>query len=154
MEEPVKEIMEKKEENTLLLWVKLQTCLTGAILALMLVAVVFAAVQVGQAKKIFQGVDTQKINEVILSLQNTALELENVDVAAINQTVAALKGAAKNLAEADIDAVNDGIEALTAAAENLQELDIQQVNALIKSLEEVSKQMEKTTSAFSKLFGR
>ena len=43
---------------------------------------------------------------------------------------------------------------LTAAAENLQGLDIQQMNELIQSLEAVAKQMEKTTAAFGKLFGR
>ena len=40
----------------------------------------------------------------------------------------------------------------SAAAENLQGLDIQQMNELIESLEAVAKQMEKTTSAFGKLF--
>lgn len=156
MEKLVKstEIEKKTEKEPLLLWVKLQTCLTGAILALMLVAAVFAAVQVNQVMTIFRGVDTEKINSTILSLQRAAEELEDVDAVAINQTVEALKSAAQNLADADIDAVNAGIEALTAAAENLQGLDIREVNALIQSLEAVSKQMEKTTSAFSKLFGK
>lgn len=156
MEELVqnKKTEKKPEKDSLLLWVKLQACLTGAILALMLVAAVFAAVQVSHVMRIFRGVDTEKINSVILSLQHAAEELEDVDVVAINQTVEALKGAAQNLADADIDAVNAGIEALTSAAENLQGLDIQRMNELIQSLETVSKQMEKTTSAFSKLFGK
>ena len=65
-----------------------------------------------------------------------------------------LKAAAENLGSADIDAVNDGIKALTAAADNLQGLDIEKMNELIKSLKTVSDEMEKTTSAFSKIFGR
>ena len=156
MEELKKEtVAEKKsKQDALLLWVKLQTCLTGAVLALLLVAAVFAAAQVNNVMKIFRGVDTEKINSVILSLQSAASELENVDVESINKTVEALKGAAQNLADADIDAVNEGIAALTAAAENLQGLDIQKMNDLIGSLETVSKQMEKTTSAFSKFFTR
>ena len=65
-----------------------------------------------------------------------------------------LKAAAENLGSADIDAINDGIKALTAAADNLQGLDIEKMNELIQSLKTVSDEMEKTTSAFSKIFGR
>ena len=132
MEELTKETEKKQEKNELLFWVKLQTCLTGGVLALLLVAGIFAAVQVSNVMKVFRG----------------------VDVDTINKTVDALKSAAQNLGNADIGAVNDGIQALTAAAENLQGLDIQQMNELIESLEAVAKQMEKTTSAFGKLFGR
>lgn len=154
MEELKQETEKKQEKNELLLWVKIQTCLTGAVLALLLIAGIFAAVQVNNVMKVFRGVDVDKINSIVLSLQNTASELENVDMETINKTVEALKGAAQNLADADIGAVNDGIQALTAAAENLQGLDIDQMNELIQSLETVSKQMEKTTAAFSRVFGK
>ena len=154
MEEMTKETEKKQEKNELLLWVKLQTCLTGGVLALLLIAGIFAEVQISNVMKVFRGVDVDKINSIVLSLQNTASELENVDMETINKTVDALKSAAQNLGNADIGAVNDGIQALTAAAENLQGLDIQQMNELIESLEAVAKQMEKTTAAFGKLFGR
>ena len=70
------------------------------------------------------------------------------------ETVEALRGAAQKLAEADIDAVNDGIEALTDAAGNLQNLDIEKLNDLIAALEKTAAQMEKTSAAFGKLFGK
>lgn len=146
----------KTEQDALLRWVKLQTCLTGGILALLVAAVVVLSVQVGNMMKLFQGIDIGQVNAIVLSLQKTAAELENVDVQTINQTVEALEGAAQNLAKADVQAINDGIEALTAAAENLKGLDIQEVNELIKSLEAVAKQMEKTTTtlaAIGRLFG-
>ena len=38
MEELTKETEKKQEKNELLLWVKLQTCLTGGVLALLLIA--------------------------------------------------------------------------------------------------------------------
>ena len=80
MEELTKETEKKQEKNELLFWVKLQTCLTGGVLALLLVAGIFAAVQVSNVMKVFRGVDVDKINSIVLSLQNTASELENVDM--------------------------------------------------------------------------
>ena len=65
-----------------------------------------------------------------------------------------MRGRASEVPKTDVEAVNEGILALTEAAENLQELDIQKMNDLIQSLERVSAQMEKTTSAFGKLFGK
>lgn len=150
MEEQVKE-KETTKDSSVLFWMKLQTCLTGAVLALLLIVGIFAAVQVGHIMRMFQGVDVEKINATVLALQSAA---EDLDMETINQTVDSLKAAAENLGSADIDAVNDGIKALTAAADNLQGLDIEKMNELIESLKTVSDEMEKTTSAFSKLFGR
>ena len=154
MEEQVQKTEEKTKQDPMLLWMKIQTCLTGAVLALLLVAVVFIGIQAGNVMRMFRGVDVDQINTTVLALQSAAGELQNVDMDTINKAVSALKGAAENLADADIGAVNDGIEALTAAAENLQGLDIQKMNDLIESLKTVSAEMEKTTSAFSKIFGR
>lgn len=150
MDEQVKE-KETAKESTVLFWMKLQTCLTGAVLALLLIVGIFAAVQVGHVMRMFRGVDVEKINATVLTLQSAAEEL---DMETINKAVDSLKAAAENLGSADIDAVNDGIKALTAAADNLQGLDIGKMNELIKSLKTVSDEMEKTTSAFSKIFGR
>mgnify|MGYP006991770107 CR=1 FL=1 len=90
------------------------------------------------------------------SIQATELtaELEKLDMEGVGKTVEALRGAAQKLAEADIDAVNDGIEALTDAAGNLQNLDIEKLNDLIAALEKTAAQMEKTSAAFGKLFGK
>ncbi len=150
MDEQVKE-KETNKESTMLFWVKLQTCLTGAVLALLLIVGIFAAVQAGNVMRMFQGVDVEKINATVLALQSA---VGDVDMQTINKTVESLKAAAENLGSADIDAVNDGIKALTAAADNLQGLDIEKMNELIESLKTVSDEMEKTTSAFSRLFGR
>ncbi len=152
MEETV--LAEKKEKNSLLLWMKIQTGLLAAVLVLLLAVGIFAAIQVNTMMQLFRGVDVEKVNSIILSVQNTAAQLENVDMDTINKAVDSLKGAAENLAAADIDAVNDGIAALTDAARNLQELDIEEMNALIQSLEATAQQMEKTTAAFSRLFGK
>lgn len=154
MEEQIQKTEEKKKQDTMLLWLKIQTCLTGAVLALLLVAVVFVGIQAGNVMRMFRGVDMDQINTTVLALQSAAAELQNVDMDTINKAVSSLKGAAENLAEADVGAINDGIKALTAAAENLQGLDIQKMNDLIESLKTVSAEMEKTTSAFSKIFGR
>lgn len=154
MEEQIQKTEEKKKQDPMLLWLKIQTCLTGAVLALLLVAVVFIGIQAGNVMRMFRGVDVDQINATVLALQSAAGELQNVDMDTINKAVSSLKGAAENLAEADVGAINDGIEALTAAAENLQGLDIQKMNDLIESLKTVSAEMEKTTSAFSKIFGR
>lgn len=154
MEEQIQKTEEKKKQDPMLLWLKIQTCLTGAVLALLLVAVVFVGIQAGNVMRMFRGVDVDQINTTVLALQSAAAELQNVDMDTINKAVSSLKGAAENLAEADVGAINDGIEALTAAAENLQGLDIQKMNDLIESLKTVSAEMEKTTSAFSKIFGR
>lgn len=150
MDEQVKE-KETTKESTMLLWMKIQTCLTGAVLALLLIVGIFAAVQVNNVMRMFRGVDVEKINSTVLALQSAA---EDVDMETINKAVESLKAAAENLGSADIDAVNDGIKALTAAADNLQGLDIEKMNELIESLKTVSDEMEKTTSAFSRLFGR
>ena len=85
---------------------------------------------------------------------NIAAELEKLDMEGVGKTVEALRGAAQKLADADIDAVNDGIEALTDAAGNLQNLDIEKLNDLIAALEKTAAQMEKTSAAFGKLFGK
>ena len=150
MDEQVKE-KETTKESAMLLWMKAQTCLTGAVLALLLIVGIFAAVQVNNVMRMFRGVDVEKINSTVLALQSAA---EDVDMETINKAVESLKAAAENLGSADIDAVNDGIKALTAAADNLQGLDIEKMNELIESLKTVSDEMEKTTSAFSRLFGR
>lgn len=157
MEELEKKENEKTGQDALLRWVKLQTCLTGGILVLLVVAVVVLSVQVGNVMKLLQRVDMDQVSAIVESIQKTAAELENVDVQTINKTVEALEGAAQNLAKADVQAINEGVEALTAAAENLKGLDIQELNELIKSLEAVAKQMEKTTTtlaAIGKLFGK
>ena len=65
MEELTKETEKKQEKNELLFWVKLQTCLTGGVLALLLVAGIFAAVQVSNVMKVFRGVDVDKINSIL-----------------------------------------------------------------------------------------
>ena len=44
--------------------------------------------------------------------------------------------------------------ALTDAAGNLQNLDIEKLNDLIAALEKTAAQMEKTSAAFGKLFGK
>ena len=150
MDEQVKE-KETAKESSVLFWVKLQACLTGGVLALLLIVGIFGVVQVNNVMRVFRGVDMEKVNSTVLALQSAA---EDLDMEALNKTVDSLKAAAENLGSADIDAVNDGIKALTAAADNLQGLDIEKMNELIESLKTVSDEMEKTTSAFSKLFGR
>ena len=144
---------QKTNENQLLLLAKIQTALLGAVLALLLIGGIFAGVQLNRAMQIFKGVDTEQLNGLILSLQNTAADLENLDMDSVAKTVEALQSAAKNLADVDMDAVNDGILALSDAAENLQGLDIEKLNNLI-TLEKTAAQMEKTSAAFGKLFGK
>ena len=145
---------QKTNESQLLLLAKIQTALLGAVLALLLIGGIFAGVQLNRAMQIFKGVDTEQLNGLILSLQNTAADLENLDMDSVAKTVEALQSAAKNLADVDMDAVNDGILALSDAAENLQGLDIEKLNDLITSLEKTATQMEKTSAAFGKLFGK
>lgn len=149
-----KALTETKDKNPLLLWMKIQTGLLAALLALLLIGGIFAAVQVNHLSRMFRGVDLDKVNAILLSVQNTAAQLEDLDSKTINEAIDALKGAAENLAQADVDAVNEGILSLTEAAKKLQELDIEQLNELVKSLEATVQQMEKTTTAFNRLFGK
>ena len=143
------EMMEKQ-----LRLLKLQTGLIAGVLVLLLVMGVFLAVQVNRMTELVNTVDMEKINSTLSSLQVAAAELEGLDMEQINAVIASLRGAAENFAKTDMAAINDGIRELSAAAENLSGLDVEQVNNLIESLEAVAKQMERTTSSFSKLFGR
>ena len=136
MEELAKKTETAEKKGDLLLFVKIQTALVAVLVLLLVVGGIFAAVQVNKA------------------LSNIAAELEKLDMEGVGKTVEALRGAAQKLAEADIDAVNDGIEALTDAAGNLQNLDIEKLNDLIAALEKTAAQMEKTSAAFGKLFGK
>ena len=87
MDEQVKE-KETAKESSMLFWVKLQTCLTGAVLVLLLIVGIFAAVQVGHVMRMFRGVDVEKINATVLTLQSAAEEL---DMETINKAVDSLK---------------------------------------------------------------
>lgn len=150
MEELAKKTETAEKKGDLLLFVKIQT----ALVAVLVVGGIFAAVQVNKAMRVVDGLDMEQINAAVQSLSNIAAELEKLDMEGVGKTVEALRGAAQKLAEADIDAVNDGIEALTDAAGNLQNLDIEKLNDLIAALEKTAAQMEKTSAAFGKLFGK
>ena len=154
MEELAKKTETAEKKGDLLLFVKIQTALVAVLVLLLVVGGIFAAVQVYKAMRVVDGLDMDKINAAVQSLSNTAAELEKLDMEGVGKTVEALRGAAQKLAEADIDAVNDGIEALTDAAGNLQNLDIEKLNDLIAALEKTAAQMEKTSAAFGKLFGK
>ena len=145
---------EKKAENQLLLFAKVQTALLAVLVLLLVVGGIFAAVQVNKVMGVVNSLDMDRINAAVQSLSNTAAELEKLDMEGVGKTVEALRGAAQKLADADIDAVNGGIEALTDAAGNLQDLDIEKLNDLITALEKTAAQMEKTSAAFGKLFGK
>lgn len=133
---------------------KLQTALMAGILVLLLAVGCFVVYQVNNIMNMVNAVDLDKVNATVASLQSTAAELEKLDMEQISAAVESLKGAAETLSKTDIGAINEGIQSLTDAAGNLSGLDIQQINELISSLETVAAQMEKTTSAFSKLFGK
>ena len=154
MEELAKKTETAEKKGDLLLFVKIQTALVAVLVLLLVVGGIFAAVQVNKAMRVVDGLDMDKINAAVQSLSNIASELEKLDMEGVGKTVEALRGAAQKLAEADIDAVNDGIEALTDAAGNLQNLDIEKLNDLIAALEKTAAQMEKTSAAFGKLFGK
>ena len=152
MEELAKKTETAEKKGDLLLFVKIQTALVAVLV--LVVGGIFAAVQVNKAMRVVDGLDMEQINAAVQSLSNIAAELEKLDMEGVGKTVEALRGAAQKLAEADIDAVNDGIEALTDAAGNLQNLDIGKLNDLIAALEKTAAQMEKTSAAFGKLFGK
>lgn len=154
MEELAKKTETAEKKGDLLLFVKIQTALVAMLVLLLVAGGIFAAVQVNKAMRVVDGLDMEQINAAVESLSNTAAELEKLDMEGVGKTVEALRGAAQKLAEADIDAVNDGIEALTDAAGNLQNLDIEKLNDLIAALEKTAAQMEKTSAAFGKLFGK
>ena len=144
MEELAKKTETAEKKGDLLLFVKIQTALVAVLVLLLVVGGIFAAVQVNKAMRVVDGLDMDKINAAVQSLSNTAAELEKLDMEGVGKTVEALRGAAQKLAEADIDAVNDGIEALTD----------EKLNDLIAALEKTAAQMEKTSAAFGKLFGK
>ncbi len=154
MEELAKKTETAEKKGDLLLFVKIQTALEAVLVLLLVVGGIFAAVKVNKAMRVVDGLDMKQINAAVQSLSNIAAELEKLDMEGVGKTVEALRGAAQKLAEADIDAVNDGIEALTDAAGNLQNLDIEKLNDLIAALEKTAAQMEKTSAAFGKLFGK
>lgn len=133
---------------------RIQTGILAVMLALFLAIGGFLAVQVGSVMKQVQNIDLEKVNAAIASLEEITAELDDIEMDTINEAVLALKEAAGNLSNADMSAINDGIIALSGAAENLQNLDMEKMNDMIQSLDKVAKQMEATTSAFGKLFGR
>lgn len=149
---PAQETANKgQKDGQLLLLVKIQTAMLAVLLVLLAAGGIFAAVQVNRAMQLVNAVDMNRVNTVVASLQEIAADL---DMENVGKTVETLQGAAKGLADLDMDAVNDGIQALTEAAENLQSLDVEQLNDLIASLEQTAAQMEKTTAAFGRLFGK
>ena len=154
MEELAKKTETAEKKGDLLLFVKIQTALVAVLVLLLVVGGIFVAVHVNKAMRVVDGLDMEQINAAVQSLSSIAAELEKLDMEGVGKTVEALRGAAQKLAEADIDAVNDGIEALTDAAGNLQNLDIEKLNDLIAALEKTAAQMEKTSAAFGKLFGK
>ena len=133
---------------------KIQTALTAGILVLLLAVGLYVAVQINSMMNMVNAVDLDKVNATVASLQSTAAELEKLDMERIGGAIDSLKSAAETLSKTDIAALNEGIKALSEAAGNLSGLDIQKMKDLIQSLETGAGQMEKTTSAFSKLFGK
>ena len=133
---------------------KLQTGFLAVILAVVLLTGIFLAVQVSGAVKAVDSLDMEKVGQIINSLESVATDLNDVDMDAINGAVTALRDAADTLSQADVDAINDGIRALSGAADNLKDIDIDKFNSLVESLQTVSSQMESTTSALAKIFGK
>lgn len=81
-------------------------------------------------------------------------QVESIHPESLAEAVDSMKLAAEALGNADMDAVNDGIRALSEAADHLSDLDVDRINSLIGSLNSVAGQMEATSNAFSRLFGK
>lgn len=101
------------ERSEIQKYLRVQTVLLCAILAVVLVAAVFACVS-------FAGMSRQM----------------------------------QAMASMDTQTMNQAVESLKNAADKLQQLDMDQLNELVGSLQQVAANIERTTSAFSGLFGR
>lgn len=133
---------------------RIQTGLLTAVLAIILVVGIIVCSVAGDISKQVKAIDLEKVNAAISSLEKVAGQLSAVDSATIEEAIGALSEAASTFSKADIGAINDGIRSLSEAADGLRELDVEKLNDLIFSLENVANNMEKTTSLFSKLFGK
>lgn len=155
--------MEEKEKTVEEQQLKMLKLQTGILTAMLVFFVILGIVLAGKAVNVMnqamgvmeqvQSLDLDTINSTVVALQDAALELQNVDMETLNKAVGSLKGAAENLTAVDMEAINEGIRSLSEAANNLDGLDIKQLNALITSLDTVAARMEKTSAAFSRIFG-
>ncbi len=144
-----------------LLHMRLQTIIQGAILLVLVGAVVFVSGQFSTLRRCInlidadlQALDMNEVNAAVDALSDAAERFSGIDVNSLNATVDSLHDAADQLGSADIPAMNDAVGALKGAAGKLENVDVESLNALVGSLEEVASKLQNAVNAIGGVFGR
>lgn len=168
------ELMVKYQKKELL-HSRIQTCMLGLVLLIVIGAVIVTALEVRSLKSALNrvesnitatlddinleeldisGFDMESINQAIDSLTEAADTLSAMDIVSLNDTVTSLKSAADTLGGIDIETMNSAIASLQDAADTLKGIDVESLNALVTSLETVASKLENTVNSFTGIFSR
>lgn len=168
------ELMIKYQKKELL-HSRIQTCILGLVLLIVIGALIVTAAEIRSLKSTLgkvennitstldnidledldiSGFDMDSINQAIDSLTEAADTLSAMDIVSLNDTVASLKSAADTLGGIDIATMNSAIASLEDAADTLKGIDVDSLNALVTSLETVASKLENTVNSFTGLFSR
>lgn len=144
-----------------LLHMRLQTIIQGAILLVLVGAVVFLGGQFSTLRRCMnlidadlQALDMNEVNTAVDALSDAADRFSEIDVNSLNATVSSLHEAADKLGNVDIPAMNDAVDALKGAAGKLENVDVDSLNSLVGSLEEVASKLQNAVNAVSGVFSR
>lgn len=145
-----------------LLHLRLQTVFMGVMLGAILIAFVFLMgtahtlkTCVDDLRVAVSGLNTDKLNEAVVSLKETADHFNMLDMDTMNETVASLKDAAAALGSLDMESFNETVASLQGAAENLGEMDMSKLNSVVAAIEGVATKLQSVVDALSNfsLFG-
>ena len=141
-------------------WVKVQTCLLGAVLILLALLVVVIGMTARRMEKSMslvqadlEALEMDHINEVIASLTEAANRLAEVDISRLNDTALSLKSAAESLSAVDVETMNQAIVSLKEAADTLKALDMQSLNGVIQSIDRTVQGLETAVNTLKGIFG-
>ena len=157
MTEPVPQ----KSTGRASIWIKLQTGLLAAVLALLVVLTCVVGVTARRMEKSLALVQTDlealemsQVNQAVEALTEAARQLAAVDVEGLNETAQSLKAAADSLANVDVDTLNGAIASLRDAADTLKSMDMEALNNVVQSLNKAVTSLQKVSDAISGIFGR
>ena len=162
---------------------RMQTIMTACILAIVLIAGIFAVKEFASlrsgmdmieqkietldvetlndaigaftdAAEQFNSINMDEFNGTVESLQAAAENFGSVNMERFNGTVESLQTAAENFGSVDIDRLNEAVSSLKGAADTFKSIDVEALNSLVHALETVSTRLENAVSAITGIFKR
>lgn len=140
---------------------RLQTILIACLLAVVLAAGIFLAVQFASIRSCvdmielnLQSLDAAAFNRAADSFTSAADQFSSIDMDKLNETVEYLQSAADNLGNVDINKLNNAVASLREAADTFKGIDVEALNSLVQALETVSSKLEAAVSAITGIFSR